>query len=167
MNEYIVTVDELQHNICLLNDSEIIIDDLKYNYELNFVYSNLFRLKLNNKVYELTGVNILGDSYSVNIGGYQFDVTVRTALQQKAFKLIEEAKTATHQSRNVMAPMPGLILKINRKENELIAQGDSVMILEAMKMENDLKSPASGQIKKIFVNEGTAVEKGAVLFTIE
>jgi len=145
MNEYIVTVEEVQHNISILNDSEILIDNHKHNYELNSVDTNLFRLKLSNKVYELTGVKLLGDSYSVNIGGYQFDVTVRTALQQKAFKLIEEAKTATHQSRNVIAPMPGLILKIKRKENEQIAQGDSVMILEAMKMENDLKSPEIGR----------------------
>jgi biotin carboxyl carrier protein len=59
-----------------------------------------------------------------------------------------------------------MILKIRKKEGEKIEQGDSVIILEAMKMENDLKASASGIIENIFVTEGSAVEKGAVLFSI-
>jgi pyruvate carboxylase subunit B len=63
--------------------------------------------------------------------------------------------------------MPGLILKIRKNVGDKVEQGESVIILEAMKMENDLKAPASGQIKKIFVTEGSAVEKGSALFSIE
>ena len=63
--------------------------------------------------------------------------------------------------------MPGLILKVRKKTGESVEQGESVMILEAMKMENDLKAPNSGIISNIEVNEGSAVEKGAILFSIE
>ena len=62
--------------------------------------------------------------------------------------------------------MPGLILKIRKKVGEKVEQGESVIILEAMKMENDLKAPASGIIDNILVSEGSAVEKGVVLFSI-
>ncbi|MBE0570913.1 MAG: hypothetical protein IH618_05145 [Ignavibacteriaceae bacterium] len=67
---------------------------------------------------------------------------------------------------NVKAPMPGLILRIKKNVGEKVEQGESVIILEAMKMENDLKAPASGIIESIFVTEGSAVEKGFNLFTI-
>ncbi len=62
--------------------------------------------------------------------------------------------------------MPGLILKVTKKVGEQVELGDSVIILEAMKMENDLKSPASGIIENIFVTEGSAVEKGTLLLSI-
>ena len=63
--------------------------------------------------------------------------------------------------------MPGMILKVKKQPGDEVIQGESVMILEAMKMENDLRAPVSGIIKSINVKEGIAVEKGTVLFTIE
>jgi biotin carboxyl carrier protein len=62
--------------------------------------------------------------------------------------------------------MPGLILKIKKNVGDKVEQGESVIILEAMKMENDLKSPSSGIIEKVFVSEGSAVEKGTALFSV-
>ena len=167
MNEYIVTVENRKNNVSVLNGSEVKLNGIKFNYEIIPSGCESFLLRLNDRVYELSASKTSKDSYSVIVGGHRFDVTVRTTLQEKAIKLIEDAHVALHHSRDVKAPMPGLILKVKRKEEEMISQGDSVMILEAMKMENDLRAPASGQIKKIFVKEGTAVEKGTILFTIE
>ncbi len=167
MNEFIVTVDNKKNKVIVLNDSEVIFNDEKFNFELIPSGCQSYILRLNEKLYEVTSSKLSSDTYSILVGGNIFEATVRTALQEKAIRLIEEAQSSSHHVQNVKAPMPGLILKIKRKENETIAQGDSVMILEAMKMENDLRAPLSGQIKKIHVSEGTAVEKGTVLFTIE
>lgn len=167
MNEYIVTIDKKKNNISVLSDSEVSFNGDKLRYELISSGCQSYLLRLNERVYELTSSKTSIDSYSILVGGNQFEVTVRTALQEKAIKLLEEAQTVSHHLSNVKAPMPGLILKVKRKENDTISQGDSVMILEAMKMENDLRAPSSGQIKKIHVSEGTAVEKGTILFTIE
>jgi biotin carboxyl carrier protein len=167
MNDYIVTIDKMKNNISVLSNSEVSFNSNIFNYELVPSGCQSYLLRLNEKVYELTSSKTSTDSYSILVGGIQFEVTVRTALQEKAIKLLEEAQTVSHHLRNVKAPMPGLILKVKRKEDDLISQGDSIMILEAMKMENDLRAPSSGQIKKIHVTEGTAVEKGTVLFTIE
>jgi len=57
-------------------------------------------------------------------------------------------------------------LRVRKKVGEQVELGESVIILEAMKMENDLKSPASGIIENIYVTEGSAVEKGVILFSI-
>jgi biotin carboxyl carrier protein len=167
MNEYVVTIENKKKNISVLNGSEVILNGIKLDYEIIPSGCESYLLRLNNNVYELTISKTSVDAYAVIVGGHQLDVTVRTALQEKAIKLIEDARVSSHHLREVKAPMPGLILKVKRKEGGKISQGDSIMILEAMKMENDLRAPSSGQIKKIFVKEGTAVEKGTILFTIE
>ena len=68
---------------------------------------------------------------------------------------------------NVKAPMPGLELEIMAEPGQEVEKGTPLLILEAMKMENVLKSPAEGVIKKIEVVKGQAVEKNFVLLTFE
>jgi biotin carboxyl carrier protein len=67
----------------------------------------------------------------------------------------------------VKAPMPGLVLRINVKVGDEIAAGHAVAVMEAMKMENELRSVGPGRVKAILVEPGTAVEKGAVLVELE
>ena len=66
-----------------------------------------------------------------------------------------------------VSPMPGTILKVNVKEGDQVKAGDSVVILEAMKMENDITAPKDGVVKKLFVFEKQAVAKGEALFEVE
>lgn len=166
MNDFIVSVNGSKLNLKILNDSELTADDEIFNYELLPVCNHSFILKLNNKVFELTSEKLNSDLFKVLVNGYQFEVTVRTALQEKAFKVLESSASSHHHHLEVKAPMPGLILKVRKKVGEQVELGDSVIILEAMKMENDLKSPASGIIENIFVTEGSAVEKGTLLLSI-
>ena len=63
--------------------------------------------------------------------------------------------------------MPGLIIKINKKIGDEIEIGESVLVLEAMKMENDVRASASGKIKEIRAKEGSSVEKDQVIVIIE
>jgi biotin carboxyl carrier protein len=57
----------------------------------------------------------------------------------------------------VHAPMPGLIAQLKVKENDKVSRGDSLLILEAMKMQNDLKSPRDGTVQEILIKEGEKV----------
>jgi biotin carboxyl carrier protein len=68
-----------------------------------------------------------------------------------------------NQIKNIKAPMPGLILDILVKVGDIIKKGDPVLVLEAMKMENIIKSPREGEVKAITVGIGTGVEKNQVL----
>lgn len=167
MNEFVISIGNIKQTVLVSNDSEIFVDGKKYRFELTHLGNSSYILKINEKIYELTAGRINRDQYSVLISGYHFEVTARTALQEKAIKLIEEAGTSARREWEVKAPMPGLILKIKKQKGESIAKGESIMILEAMKMENDLKSHASGIIKNIFVSENTAVEKGTILYSAE
>ena len=67
--------------------------------------------------------------------------------------------------RELLAPMPGKVLSIEVEAGTEVAGGDALLILEAMKMENVLKSPRSGRVEQVQAVAGEAVEKGAVLVT--
>jgi pyruvate carboxylase subunit B len=63
----------------------------------------------------------------------------------------------------VRAPMPGLVLRLEVEEGQTVLAGDGLLVLEAMKMENEIRSSEAGVVKRILVRAGQAVEKGAVL----
>jgi biotin carboxyl carrier protein len=67
----------------------------------------------------------------------------------------------------MQAPMPGLVVNILLEVGVSVEQGQTVIVLEAMKMENDLVSPIAGIIKEIKVGKGQTVEQGAVLVVVE
>jgi len=67
----------------------------------------------------------------------------------------------------IVAPMPGIILSIAVKEGDEVNAGDSLLVLEAMKMENEIHAPQAGKVKKIHVNEGAEVQSGSQLVEFE
>ncbi|GAB3334556.1 acetyl-CoA carboxylase biotin carboxyl carrier protein subunit [Larkinella ripae] len=73
--------------------------------------------------------------------------------------------SAANQARinDIKAPMPGLILSLSVQPGDTVRKGDTVLILEAMKMENVIKSPADGTIKTVRINRGQTVEKNQIL----
>jgi biotin carboxyl carrier protein len=166
MNEFVISLNNKKSSI-KVSDNEIILnEEVKHHYELIKLNSYSYILKLDNKVSELTTEGFNSDSIKVQLNDKQFEVTVRTVLQEKAIKLLEKSAVVKHLHKDIRAPMPGLILKVRKDAGDLVEQGESIMILEAMKMENDLKSPISGTIEKVFIKEGSAVEKGMILFSI-
>ncbi|MBT8385798.1 MAG: acetyl-CoA carboxylase biotin carboxyl carrier protein subunit [Ignavibacteria bacterium] len=167
MNEFVVTINQKKKSITILNNVELKIGNKKYVYEISHVKNNTYLLKCGNRYFEIVADKTNNEHFSVLLNGYHFNATVRTSLQEKAIHLLEEAQTGTLHQFVVKAPMPGMILKVKKNDGDSISRGESVMILEAMKMENDLRSPASGTISGIKVEEGKAVEKGAILFSIE
>jgi len=166
MNEFVVTVNARKKNVKFSRNSIIYVDDQEYNQELYHLSGDTYLLKLDNKIYEISADQIDNERFMISIDGKIFDSLVRTLLQEKAVKLIE-LKTLAQHKLEVKAPMPGMVLKIKKKPGDEVIQGDSVLILEAMKMENDLRAHISGKIQSINVKEGMAVEKGYTLFIIE
>ena len=71
------------------------------------------------------------------------------------------------EARSVFAPMPGMVVKVEVAVGDRVKAGQGVVIVEAMKMENELKAPADGVVASIAVETGQTVEKGALLLTLE
>jgi biotin carboxyl carrier protein len=167
MNDFIITIDEQKNQISLINKTEAKLNGENLNYELQKLNYHNYLLRINNSVYEISSEQVNSEKFSFLVNGIKINLTARTALKERAKKLIDATKSSSGSAVDINAPMPGMILKINKNNGDEIEKGESVLILEAMKMENDLKSPAKGKIKKLFVDEGNAVEKGDRLFSIE
>lgn len=116
--------------------------------------------------------------YKITINGkeYEMDVElmdgsapdVKAPVQAKPVSAPAAPKAAPVAAAGAtVSPMPGTILKVNVKEGDTVKAGDSVVILEAMKMENDITAPKDGVVKKLFVNEKQTVAKGEALFEVE
>jgi biotin carboxyl carrier protein len=69
--------------------------------------------------------------------------------------------------RVVIAPMPGLVVRVNVGPGDMVSAGQGLVVVEAMKMENELKAPTDGIVTRVAVEPGAAVEKGAVLVVLE
>jgi pyruvate carboxylase subunit B len=84
-------------------------------------------------------------------------------------RAIREMTGATEDAtdKEVIAPMPGLVLKVEVEVGQAVKAGQGVVIVEAMKMENELKAPADGVVAKVLVQERQTVEKGATLIVLE
>jgi biotin carboxyl carrier protein len=72
-----------------------------------------------------------------------------------------------HGPKNLTAPMPGRIVRVLVKQGDEVEAGAGVVVMEAMKMQNEIKSPKKGTIQKIMVSEGAAVNSGDVLAIVE
>ncbi|MGI6030596.1 MAG: biotin/lipoyl-containing protein [Eubacteriales bacterium] len=76
------------------------------------------------------------------------------------------APVAAGEGEKVEAPMPGNIMKVNVKVGDTVAEGDVLLVLEAMKMENDISAPKAGKVTSVCVQQGATVDTGDVLVTI-
>ena len=104
--------------------------------------------------------------WSVSNGGTTRSVTVEDERAHRLRGAVSGGASAP-TGGIVRAPMPGLVLRVEVEEGQSIDVGTGVVVLEAMKMENEIKSPAGGTISSIRVTAGQAVEKGAVLVEVD
>jgi len=105
-----------------------------------------------------------GHTYEVQIAGQRFEVYV----EDERAKTLAGAAKSPHATGEAMvrAPMPGLVLSIPLEVGAAVARGQAVIVLEAMKMENDLPSPIAGTIKEVRASKGQTVNQGDVLVVI-
>jgi len=125
---------------------------------------NRFHILKDNRsfVCEVLSTDPATKTFSIKVNGKVFDVQVKDRFDDLLHQLGMD-KAATQKVNVIKAPMPGLVLRVMVKEGDTIRAGDSLLILEAMKMENVIKSPGEGTVKAIRVKERDAVEKNQLL----
>ncbi len=107
-----------------------------------------------------------GHRHELWISGRKYPVSLKNPLEQLLEKMGMNS-VASQTVKELKAPMPGLVLDIIATKGQAVDKDDSLLILEAMKMENVIKSPGTGIVKEIKVEKGTAVEKNDILITFE
>ncbi len=87
--------------------------------------------------------------------------------RRKKMKEAQSIKLDMAGAASIDSPMPGKVLKLLAKEGDEVKEGQGIVVVEAMKMENELKTPKAGRVKTIHAKEGETVDAGARLVTIE
>jgi acetyl/propionyl-CoA carboxylase alpha subunit len=114
----------------------------------------------------LLEADISGKHLKIEVEGEAYDLQVKDELDQMLDKMGFSTVSSKH-IKEIKAPMPGLVLSIAVTEGQEVKEGEKVLILEAMKMENSIMIHANAKIKKIKVKPGDAVDKNQVLVELE
>lgn len=100
--------------------------------------------------------------YAIWSDGYRFEAEALDE-RRRAIREMAGAGGAAAGPARLVAPMPGLVVRIAVQEGDRVQAGTPLVVMEAMKMENELKAPVDGVVGPVRVRPGEAVEKGAVL----
>jgi len=117
---------------------------------------------LGSRTYALTRQR---DGWVIQRGGVSWVADV-VDQQTHALRALKQARHSKDAPGLVRAPMPGLVLRVEVEAGQEVAAGGGLVVLEAMKMENEIRSPGPGRVKVILVEPGQAVEKGAPLVEV-
>jgi len=148
------------------SDSTGTIDGKPFSWDVAEVKNGSFHVIKDNRSYsvEVIKADAAEKSFTVSVNGNKYQLNVKDKFDELLKSLGLDNMNAS-KVNEIKAPMPGLVLDIRVTEGQEIKKGDPVLVLEAMKMENILKSPTDGTVKKINVKKGVAVEKNQVLIS--
>ena len=130
-----------------------------------------YKVTMNNKVYEVEVEEtsaMLVDEYEAlaPVAPAAAPVAAAPAAPVAAAPAAAPAPVAAAAGEQVTAPMPGTILKVNVTQGAAVKKGDILVVLEAMKMENEILAPKDGTVAQIAVSKGATVDTGALLAVI-
>lgn len=147
---------------------EILVDGQDLQLDLLDLENGKYHMIFNGRSYSASVLNLNSEEkkLTIKINNNTYDLEVEDQFDQLLHKLGMDNLAATTISQ-LKAPMPGLVLNVLVEVGQAVSKDDSLLILEAMKMENVLKAPADAVIKKIEVEEKQSVEKNQILIEFE
>ena len=144
------------------------INEQEFNWDVIQIKENSFNVIKNNTSYnvEVLSVNADEKQFHIKVNGLKYKLDVKDKYDELLHNLGMD-NLSSPKVAEVKAPMPGLVLDIFISEGEEVKKGGTLLILEAMKMENIIKSPTDGVVKSISVKKGEAVEKNQLILNFE
>ena len=135
-----------------------------------------YKFKINGNSYHVDIKEALGSIMQLEVNGSSYEVTLETEVktsktptlirtEPRPNQKVQPLKTSA-STKKIIAPLPGIILKILVKEGDQVKTGDAMLVLEAMKMENTILAEASGQVQSIKVQPNGSVLQGDLLMEI-
>jgi biotin carboxyl carrier protein len=163
--KYTALVNDQTFTIEIGHDNRLTVNDEPYQIDFTQLPAgDVTSLLLNNRSLEAV-VAPLGDSWEVLIMGELYSVQVQ---DERTRRLTQARSTARHLDGDatITSPMPGIIVAVLVVEGDEVQKGDKLIILESMKMENELRAPCDGIVGRIHIAAGASVEKGQILVVI-
>lgn len=132
--------------------------------DFNFEYNALIDVSLDGKGHKLqfSRVNNDGIKFTFNYKGNNVQMSIYDETQFKYKKYMPEPSVLDH-AKNVISPMPGAIVSVSVKPGDKVVEGQELLVIEAMKMQNIIKSEVEGEIKAVYIKAGASVAVDEIL----
>lgn len=165
--EYIaVTKKDKKYKISNPFSEEVLINNRKADIKIFENEDGFTYLVFNKKKYLAEIIEKNQNKYTVLLNGVSYSFSIESPISYKRRKFLEKHQTK-NKIESVTAPMPGKIIDLLVEENSEIKEGEPIIILEAMKMQNEISSHVTGKVKKILVKQNDSVAKDEILLEIE
>lgn len=142
----------------------VTIDGDAYRVDSRKIGEGELSLNIKGKVFDII-INGNSRNHDVLVGPFSYHVELMNSAS--VAENVQSESSIISGKVPVTTPMPGKVIKILKHFNDPVKEGEGVIVVEAMKMENELKSPKNGKVSEIKVSEGKAVESGEILAVIE
>ena len=139
------------------------LDGHDFPFDVTSLQNGLLSVLVQGKSYEVRQ-EVAGSETSVVVGHERFKATVR---DPRSLRSRGRGGDSGQGPRKIVAPMPGKVVRIVAPPGAEVEAGQPVLVIEAMKMQNELKAPKKGKVRRITVTEGAAVEAGQTLAEVE
>jgi biotin carboxyl carrier protein len=143
---------------------KVAIDGVEHVVDAHQVAGQLWSILYRGASFVVDVTQLPTEEYEVLIQG---DCHKFTLMNEQRRAMLRAGGKGSAGKAMVTSPMPGKVVKLLAKEGQEVEAGEGVIVVEAMKMENELKSAIAGKVKEIFVEEGQVVESGAKLLLVE
>ena len=165
---YIVQLDDQRKTVSIEPEGVRYEDEAPVRAELSDIEGSPVRMvKLGTQVYRVVTEKRQGrGTYTLWVDGHRFE-TEALDERTRSIRDLSAASAGPAGPAPIIAPMPGLIVRVNVSVGDRVETGQGIVVMEAMKMENELRATAAGTVKSVEVTPGTAVEKGALLVALE
>lgn len=142
------------------------IDDRRYELEAREIALGVYLLQWGSRVYEcrVRGVDAAGGASEVDVGRQVFAITL---IDPKRLRSSQTSGAQTDGSARIAAPMPGRVVRVLVEVGARVEVGAGLVVVEAMKMQNEMKSPKAGVVTALNAEPGSTVNAGDVLVVIE
>jgi acetyl/propionyl-CoA carboxylase alpha subunit len=162
---YVTTVGEHEYLIEILDEHHVTVDGVMYQVDFGEVSEQIvYSLLADNRSYEaFVYPSELG--WQVLLLGNQYELTVEDE-REKRLRASLGGGIAENVDYHLKSPMPGLVVAVPVTDGQEVTKGDVLVILESMKMQNELKSPRSGKINRVRVKPGDSVELRETLLSV-
>jgi biotin carboxyl carrier protein len=165
---YIVQLNDQRKGVSIEPEGVRYEDEAAVHGELSDIEGSPVRMvKLGTHVYRVVAEKRQGKGrYTLWVDGHRFE-TEALDERTRSIRDLSAANAGPTGPAPIIAPMPGLIVRVNVSVGDRVEAGQGLVVMEAMKMENELRATAAGTVKSVEVTPGTAVEKGALLVGLE
>ena len=166
--KYVVQLNDVRKSVSLDADGIRYEADPVAHAELSEIEGSPVRMvKIGTNVYRVVVQKRQGrGKYTLWVDGYRFDAESLDE-RTRSIRDLSAATAGPTGPAPILAPMPGLIVRVSVQPGDRVEAGQGVVVMEAMKMENELRATAAGTVRSVEVAAGTAVEKGALLVALE